>query len=112
MARGKKTGGRNFTKGDPRAGRPKGSRDKIPRSFKTSVRALFEEVANQKPDLLKSTIERGLKAAAPKSFQYLQLAAYYIDGKPAETIKVQPDLSKLTDEELESLEKLLARAHA
>jgi hypothetical protein len=104
MARGKKTGGRNFKKGQ--GGRKKGAKNKVPGSFKSSVKALYEEIAAKAPELLHNAIVKGLKAAPPKSYQYLQLGAYYIDGKPAETVNIRPDLSGLTDDEIQQLELL------
>jgi hypothetical protein len=88
MARGKKTGGRNFTKGDPRAGRPKGSKDKIPRTWKGSIKAIFEAISSEQPELLRDAMVKGLKAKAPKSFPYLQLAVHYIDGRPRQAIEL------------------------
>lgn len=108
MAKGSKTGGRDFRPGAPGPGRPKGSRDKVPRTFKASVRAIFAEVAEEQPALLRDAILRGIQADPPKSYPYLQLAAHYLDGKPAERPQVV-GLSRLTDEELRTLDSLLAR---
>jgi hypothetical protein len=104
MARGKKTGGRNFTKGQP--GRQKGAKDRVPRSFKESIRALYQELAIEQPELFRAALVRGLKAPPSKSFQYLQLGAYYLDGKPKETIEVI-DPSKLSTETIKQILKEL-----
>jgi hypothetical protein len=81
-------GGRKRTtwtkKTRPKGGRKKGSKDKIPRSFKGSIKKIFEEVATEQPDLLYKAVVNGLRAPAPKSFPYLQLVTAYIDGKPME----------------------------
>lgn len=69
-------------------GRPKGSRDKIPRSFRASVAQLYRDLADEQPELYRDAIERGLRSEPPKSFPYLQLAASYIDGKPRDHIDV------------------------
>jgi hypothetical protein len=82
MAIGKKTGGRDFLPGE--GGRKKGSKDKVPRTFKASVRAIFAEIASTKPKLIRNAIVEGLKAPPPKSLPYLQLGALYLDGKPFE----------------------------
>jgi hypothetical protein len=37
----------------------------------------------------KAAMRAGLLADPPKSFQYLQLAAHYLDGKPADTMRTQ-----------------------
>jgi hypothetical protein len=73
----------------PGPGRPKGSHDKIPRSVKASIRAVFEEVATEDPELIRRAVRAGLEAPPPKSFPYLQLAAFYVDGRPVEDIKLQ-----------------------
>lgn len=88
MAKGRKTGGRNFTKGDKRAGRPKGSKDKIPRTWKHSLKVVFEEVCAEHPDVLHAAMLAGFRAGAPKSFPYLQLAAHYIDGRPITVLEL------------------------
>jgi hypothetical protein len=67
-------------------GRPKGAKDRVPRSFKGSIKAIFEEIASQDPELIYKAVEKGLKAPAPKSFQYLQLVTAYIDGKPTDAV--------------------------
>lgn len=107
MARGKKTGGRNFAPGN--AGRPKGSKDEVPRSVKASIRAVLEDVISSEPGLIRDAIMRGLRAAPPRSFQYVQLAAHYVDGKPEDRLEIR-NLANLSDPELEQLEARLARA--
>ena len=107
MARGRKTGGRDFRKGC--AGRPMGARDAVPRSFRASVRAILAEVASENPNLIRGAILRGLKAAPPKSFQYLQLAAHYLDGRPVERLEFR-HLSNLSSDELQAFERLLRKA--
>jgi len=75
-----------FVKGDKRAGRPRGRRNKLPGG---SVRATCQWLANERPELLHDAIVRGLAAGPPKSFPYVQLAAYYLDGKPVERVMLQ-----------------------
>ena len=78
-------------------GKPKGAKDKLPRSFKASVAAIFAEVASADPGLIRSAIEKGLKSSPPRSYQYLALAGAYIDGKPKDVIQHEnPDGSALT----------------
>ena len=109
MARGQKTGGRDFQVGNPGPGRPKGSRDKVFRTFKASVRTIFLDVAENDPALLREAIILGIQATPPKSFPYLQLAAHYLDRKPVERLQIK-GLGRLTDTDLEALEELLTRA--
>jgi len=101
MALGKKSGGRNFRPGQ--GGRKKGSRDKIPRTFKASVKAIYEEIASNDPGIIRRAIVRGLSAPPPKSFPYVQLGAHYLDGKPTEP--------KEPDQFEEDLASFLANAH-
>ncbi len=93
MALGKKTGGNDFKPGE--GGRKPGSKNKIPRTFNASVRAICEEVASDSPEIIKNALIKGLKADPPKSFQYLQLAAHYLDGKPTERSDASHDLASM-----------------
>jgi len=81
----------------------------VPRTFKASVRAIFIDVAENDPALLREVIIRGIQANPPKSFSYLQLAAHYLDGKPVERLQIK-GLGRLTDTDLEALKGLLTRA--
>jgi hypothetical protein len=73
-----------FVKGDKRAGRPRGAKNKLPGG---SIRATCQWLANERPELLHDAIMRGLAAGPPKSFPYVPLAAYYLDGKPVARIQ-------------------------
>lgn len=106
MARGKKTGGRDFKKGE--GGRKKGAKDKVPRGIKRSIKYVYEELADKDPDLFRECVKRGLKSGT-RAFPFLQLGAHYLDGRPALPIKIGPDLSAYTPEELDILEKLLEK---
>ena len=68
-------------------GRPKGSKDKIPKTFKTSLYAIFHELQDTQPELFINAIRSGLEAKAPINFQYLQLWAHYTEGKPVERVE-------------------------
>lgn len=63
----------------------------MPADLRASVKRALEDIARAKPELIREALERGLQAPPPKSFPYLQLAAYYLDGRPAETVKVEGD---------------------
>lgn len=78
-------------------GRPKGAKDKHPRTWKGTIKSIFEEIASDDPDLLRNAIIKGLKAPAPKSFHYLQIMTHYIDGKPVEAVPVA-DVRRLVRE--------------
>ena len=77
-----------FVKGDPRAGRPKGRKNKLPAD---SIRAMCKWLAEERPEVYRDAILRGLRAREAKSFPFVQLAAYYLDGKPVERLLVQAD---------------------
>jgi len=90
MARGTKTGGRDFQKGNRMSkGRPNGSKDKIPRAFKASVALLFRELGEEDRERWKATIQRVMRVGGRAAFPYFQLAAHYLDGKPADKVNVQ-----------------------
>jgi hypothetical protein len=72
-----------------RGGRPLGAKDKVPRSVKASIKKIFEEIGSTDRELIREAIMRGIQAEPPKSFPYLQLAAAYVDGRPAENVKVE-----------------------
>ena len=89
MARGTKTGGRDFKKGNRMSrGRPKGSKDKIPRTFKASVALLFRELGEEDRDRWKAAIQRSMRLGGRIAFPYFQMAAHYLDGKPADQVDV------------------------
>ena len=52
------------------------------------MRAVFEDIATTEPETIRDAILRGLKAHPPKSLPYLQLAALYLDGPPAQAVDV------------------------
>lgn len=57
-------------------GKPKGAKDHVPRSFKASLRAVYDEVLSEDPDILKAAVIRGLRARKPKeAFPYVRIFA-------------------------------------
>ena len=75
-------------KRDAGPGRPPGAKDKVPKSFKASIKQVFEDIATSDPELIRTAVLKGLKGKPRESFPFLQLAAYYIDGKPADKLDV------------------------
>jgi len=67
-------------------GRTKGAKDKWPRSFPGTMKALYLEYARGNAAGLMQAIHRGIHAPAPKSFQYLQLFDRAIDGNDADVV--------------------------
>ena len=80
----------------PRPGRPRGSKDKVPRSAKASIAAIFREVASDNPELIREAVIKGLQSEPPKSFGYLQLLSAYVDGRPAENLKMEIGMKRIT----------------
>jgi hypothetical protein len=68
-------------------GRKKGTKNSIPPTLKASVKAIYKELSEKKPELFRKAIEDGIQAKPPYSFQYLQLGAHYLDGKPADKVE-------------------------
>jgi hypothetical protein len=57
-------------------GRKKGSKDVVPQSFKASIKAVYEDLLTNDPELVKSAVLRGLQARKPKeAFLYVRLFA-------------------------------------
>jgi hypothetical protein len=78
---------RNLRRGGP--GRPAGRRNKVPPSVKASVKAVLEEVAGSNREEIKAAILKGVNSKPPHSLRYVEVIAHYVDGKPAETIKLK-----------------------
>jgi hypothetical protein len=58
------------------AGRKPGAKDDVPRSFKASLKAVYEQVLTEDPDLIKNAVVRGLMARKPKeAFPYVRIFA-------------------------------------
>ena len=87
MVRGMKTGGRDFQPGNP--GRPKGSKNRVPGSLKATVVVILAELAAEDREQWKQTIRDAIREGGRVAFPYIQLAAYYLDGKPADRVTVQ-----------------------
>lgn len=69
-------------------GRPKGRRNTVPGSFKASIRGLYEKLAKEEPALFEAAIRRDLSnRRGTAAFHHVQLAAFYLDGKPKDRIE-------------------------
>ena len=82
MAKGTKTGGRNFQKGE--GGRPRGVKSKVPQAL---MDALVKAMYRRDPEMIEKCLRAGLEADPPGSYQYLQLVMHYHVGKPTEKIQ-------------------------
>jgi len=76
---------------DPRRahGRPKGTKDLIPRGHRAGIRAVLRELIAEQPETFRRALLRGLKSPPPHSARYLDLAALYLDGRPLQTVELQ-----------------------
>lgn len=78
MARGRKTGSRDFVKGDPRAGRPKGAKDKRPRAG--SIRAVYQDFIENRDghDKMVNALDDGIQSSK-RALGYMELGARVLD---------------------------------
>ncbi len=79
MARGRKTGGRDFAPGNPGGGRPPGA----PNLVTPSIKAIFRELAQEERARLKQTL-RTLLLRPRTCLEVLRLMTPYLDGRPPE----------------------------
>lgn len=93
-------------------GRTKGSKDAVPRSFKASIRAVFEDLLSKDPKILQAAVLRGLSSRKPKeAFLYVRLFAD-LTGELKHQIELTGkdgaplNLRGLTDAELATVEAL------
>jgi hypothetical protein len=70
-------------------GRPKGRKNKVPPSVKASVKEVLEEVAGNNREEIRAAILKGINSKPPHSLRYVEVIAHYVDGKPAETVKLK-----------------------
>lgn len=71
-----------------KGGRPKRSKDKVPRGVRGSILAIAQHIATNNPEVIRKALINGFAARPPHSFPYLQLVAAYIDGRPAEKLEI------------------------
>lgn len=83
MALGKKTGGRDFKKGQ--GGRSTGSKDRIARGARSSIKAIYESILARGGAQVEAGIEKRLLRG---DFQHTRLAGEYLDGKPVTRVEV------------------------
>ncbi len=76
--------------GNP-TGKPRGAKDKHPRSAKRVIQELLEQFGSN-TELLTTVFRRGLEAKPPTSFAYLKLLIEQQLGAPDQTVKVLPQI--------------------
>ncbi len=80
-----------FKKGNP--GKPKGAKDKSPvtRAQRASVKALLEELVLDHPTEIRKAVLEGITKGGPRNAdRYVRLLTEYTDGKPADTLNINP----------------------
>jgi hypothetical protein len=66
----------------------------VPRTFRASIKTMYEKLATENPELFEDAIRRDLKAkGGTAAFHHVQLAAHYLDGKPKEQVEISGDVS-------------------
>lgn len=85
------------TWGKGQGGKPKGAKDKHPRSARAAVNKLLEDFGND-VQLIGEAIRRGITARAPSSFPYIKMVVEHHVGQPEQTVNV--DLAKKVVHEL------------
>jgi hypothetical protein len=95
-------------------GKPDGAKDIVPRSFKASVKAVYEQIVADEPDILINAIRRGLAERNAKArFPYVRMLAE-LQGELRQqidlnaTVTVDDERLRLIHTELERL----AASHA
>ena len=97
MALRRKTGGRDFPKGH--TGRPKGIKEKLPRSAKRIVEHLLETYGTDLA-LLDAAMRRGLKARPGPAAAYCKMVIEHLKGAPDQHIDVASALAQKFTHEL------------
>jgi hypothetical protein len=75
-----------YTKGAP--GRPKGAKNVVPGTFKTTLMGIYEKLQQERPELFTQAVTKGLELDAPQNFPYGKMWAEYSEGKPVERHEV------------------------
>lgn len=75
------------TWGPGQGGKPKGAKDRYPRSAKRAVELLLERFGNDEA-LIAKALRAGLAANPPASFPYLKLVIEQIGGAPEQPVSV------------------------
>jgi hypothetical protein len=90
-------------------GKPKGAKDEVPRSFKASIRAVYEKIQHERPELFVTAIERGLMSRRPKeAFPYVKLYAELI-GEMKQQVELTGNLEIDHAHARESIASRIAR---
>lgn len=62
--------------GNPK-GRPKGAKDRVPRTFRASIKAMYEKLATEHPELFEDAFRRDLRAKrGTAAFHHVRLCGF------------------------------------
>lgn len=75
-----------FGKGN--TGKPKGAKNVIPGTFKTTLMGIYQKLQQERPELFEQAITKGLELDAPQNFAYVKMWAEYSEGKPVERVEL------------------------
>jgi hypothetical protein len=92
-----------------RAGRPRGSKDSVPKSVKASVKAVIEEVVSENKVSLYDAVLDGIESGPRYAHNYLRMAAEYTDGKPDQALTLR---TQFREDEVAQATKSLERKMA
>ena len=70
-------------------GRPKGSRNRVPKKFKQALETAFLVIGAKEPKLVEDAIRKGLRGKPREAFPFVQLYSYYNHGKPPDVIDLK-----------------------
>lgn len=87
-----------FDGSKPGPGRPKGSKDRVPRSAKRMVEDLLERLGAD-PKVIEPALLKGIAAKPPSSFPYIKLLVEKLTGAPEQTINL-PRVKELVHERI------------
>jgi len=98
-----------------RIGRPRGSKDSVPRDVRASVKAVIEEVVSERQESIYDAVLSGIESGPRNAHNYLRLCAEYTDGKPDATLNLRTQFKEdemaVAERSLTSkMEQLFARA--
>ena len=76
--------GRPFQKGAP--GKPKGAKDRYPRSAKRAMELMLEAYALGKLPMVMQALDKGIAARPPSSARYIEMIIEHVKGLPDQKV--------------------------
>ena|SRR5690242_11089920 len=56
-------------------GKPPGAKDTVPRSFKKTLLAVYEDIQSSEPDIVRDAVRKGLRGRPKEAFNFVKLYA-------------------------------------